>query len=623
MMQRAFGGSRLFAIALMAAAIWVVLFRFSTPTLAEDRFPVYPEITANVAFWEKVYSSYSINSAVIHDRSDLSKIYGVINLVDHNLPGADELNSAALEAVEKKYQAILKKLAAGGRPSTAQERQVAAMFTGKNRRAKMAEAAEMVRTQTGQKERFAEGVTRSGAYIGQFKAIFEQHGLPRELAYLPHVESSFHGGAYSKLGAAGMWQFTRATGTQYMNINEAIDERLDPFISADAAARYLKHSYNTLGNWPMAVTSYNYGLSGIMRARSELGSYPRIFTSYQKGHFGFASRNFYSEFLAALHVAQRLERDPSLKRDAAKQFTTLKLPGFMSIGSISNHFQVSTEQLRELNPAIKPLVFNGKKLIPKGYALRLPKSSRMKGLAMTIPKSSLHQSQKRDHLYTVKKGDTAGTIAAKHKVGMMELIAANSLDDNATIYIGQRLRIPDGSASSSGKPSTAMASVNKQVTGIVPVLSGTKKSSPRPATPSVAKEGGNHETITVQPDETISLYASWLGVGEKELRRANRLDDLSAISPGQRITVPYTKVTAAHFAEKRAEYLHENESDFFNAYKIVELKPYRVVSGDSLWDICNRKFNIPLWLLKKYNREMDLSTIRTGQELTIPIIQTI
>ena len=623
-----------FPVALIV--LFITLVSNPAASRGSSQFPVYPAIKDNVVFWERIYSHYSINSAVIHDRKDLSKVYGSINLLDRKLPGASKLNKAALKSIEKRYQKILTDLAGGKKASTKDEKRIAAMFKGKNRRAQMAEAAENVRSQTGQKERFREGVVRSGAYMTRLKKIFRSRGLPTELAYLPHVESSFNSKAYSKFGAAGMWQFTRATGKQYMVINEIIDERLDPFLSGDAAAKYLKNSYSKLNNWPMAITSYNYGLSGMMRARKEWGSYERIFQNYQKGHFGFASRNFYSEFVAALTVARKLEADPNVKRDKPMSFWVWKLSGYISLADLSRHFRLTKDTVKRYNPALKPIVLKGDKLIPKDYALRLPRTDSVSTLAKNFPRSYFSSSQRKNMVYRVKKGDSVSQIAEKHNIKTSRLIAANSLDRNGSIYIGQRLRIPGSyqakpTSSKTGAPYLA-ADKKKQLrtkegkakpvtaSFTIPVLSDSKK---RTIAAIEVKRGGTEEVITVQPEESLGLYAQWLKIDEAKLRRLNKLDKLSQIEPGQRLTVPYQGVTAAEFAEQRAMFLHENEEDFFRNYKVVRLAPYTVRSGESLWELCNRIFNIPLWLLKKYNRDLDYRGIRAGQELTIPIVITI
>jgi hypothetical protein len=82
------------------------------------------------------------------------------------------------------------------------------------------------------------------------KQIFNKFGLPDDLVYLPHVESSFNPKAYSKFGAAGIWQFTRSTGRQYLTVDYAVDERRDPIRASVAAARLLKQNYKKFKKWP-------------------------------------------------------------------------------------------------------------------------------------------------------------------------------------------------------------------------------------------------------------------------------------------------------------------------------------------------------------------------------------
>lgn len=405
-----------------------------------EPFPLYPVLRVNVAFWEKVYSTYSINSAVIHDRRDLSKVYEVVQLMDRELPTAARVNSAITNSAIEKYQIILKSLAAGKGPVTTSEKRVAQMFQGSGRRQLML-AADEVRSQIGQKERFYQGVVRSGRYIDSIKRIFRSHGLPEELAYLPHVESSFDNSAYSKAGASGMWQFTLGTGKRYMHIDDALDERSDPLIAAAAAARYLRDGHDKLGSWPLALTAYNYGTAGMVRAREAKGSYERIFREYQEGNFGFASRNFYSEFLAALRVASQLESS-RIQRDRPIHFVEYVLPGYMHINDIRRHFKLSEVVLQQLNPAIRPPVYSGHKLLPSGYPLRLPPDQTTRSLMAKVPHSALQHGQIRDKVHQVKPGETLIRIAAKHGLSVKVLAAANGLPQDARVRIGQRLKIP-------------------------------------------------------------------------------------------------------------------------------------------------------------------------------------
>ncbi len=340
-----------------------------------SNFPIFPAIEANVAFWEKIYTTYSTSEGVIHDKNDLTKIYGVIPIVDYLRPGAAKINEPVLDAAKKRYSFILTRLAQGHPPATKEEQRIAAMFK-RARKSQLLQASESIRVQIGQKERFREGVVRSGAYLPEIKRIFRSYNLPEELAYLPHVESSFNPDAHSKVGASGLWQFTQSTGKQYMHIDQVIDERQDPFIASTAAAKFLQRNYTVLGSWPLALTAYNYGTSGMARAKKDKGSYEKIFLEYQEGHFKFASRNFYPEFLAALRSARKLEQDPSLRRHTPVTTTTIHLTNQTSLAAINRRFKVDGNTLKTLNPAIQDSVFQGKKQLPAGYALKLPSTAR-------------------------------------------------------------------------------------------------------------------------------------------------------------------------------------------------------------------------------------------------------
>lgn len=620
---------------LLAVALFCLHCPYQSAEAAANVFPEYTSLKKSIAFWEKIYSTHSVNSAVIHDREDLSKIYDTIRLLEKGLPESDRINKTAIKLTTKRYKKILTYLATGKKPRTPTEKKVFAMFSGPDARTQMTKAAENIRSQTGQKERFRDGVIRSGAYMADIRHIFTAKGLPTDLSYLPHVESSFHNGAYSKFGAAGMWQFTRSTGKQYMTINDAVDERRDPLLSAEAAARYLKNSYNLLGSWPLALTAYNYGTSGMLRAQKAKGSYVKIHAEYDEGHFGFASRNFYSEFIAAMRVAKKLEKDPSITKDPRRSFRVFVLPGYMHVNNIKRHFKISVETIKDLNPAIRPSVYDGKRLVTKGYPLRLPDDNVTRQRISTVPKSFFASSQIQDSTYRVKSGDTASGIAYRHGITLKTLITTNHLDSNAKIFIGQKLRIPKASSSKKKSSPRYISAGDKKVfsasrksdsshtqTTIGPTLTANSKNPPGTAT-QVATGGAKYDRIIVHPEESLPLYSLWLQIPESELRKKNGLSATDLIEPGQEFTIFHKKVSAAEFADLRNDFARETEEDFFSAYAIISEQTYQVQPGDNLWELCNNKFGIPLWLLKKYNIDIDLRRIHPKQELIIPVLRKI
>jgi membrane-bound lytic murein transglycosylase D len=615
---------------------------------AATQFPRYPVIADNVAFWEKIYTTYSINDAVIHDSEDLSKVYEVLPLLEESLPAANSLNSQAKKNGIAKYEKMLRRLSQGP-PHTDKERRIAALFRGANPRAQMRRAAQQVRIQTGLKERFIEGVQRSAQYLEEMKKIFRTYNLPEELAYLPHVESSFNTKAYSRFGAAGIWQFTRETGKQYLTIDYTLDERLDPIAATHAAAKYLQKSYDQLHNWPLALTSYNYGLSGMVRAVEEKGTYERIFSSYNKGYFKFASRNFYSEYLAAVDVASRLEKsNPEYFKKQPLQ--TFRIPNYIASNALCSHLGLAESTLRELNPALRPPVFDSEKHIPKGYLLRLPGDAAISRRLATIPPHYFAGEQKASQFHRVRKSETASSIARLHQVSLPALMQANNLDKYATIYINQKLRIP-GRAKGTPQKAPLVVQIKADDTKLlaekthvrnndtpVPIRASAKKIAVAVSgketlvpkkDPTVYNVYSTHSSnkrqlgyITVQPEETLPLIASWLVVPAQEIVKLNRWRHETEIRPGQQLLLPFNKVTPDNFEEKRLDHLRETEDDFFTAFAITGQQIYRVVKGDTFWKLCHLKFDIPLWLLERYNSSISLSKLSIGQELIIPIVRS-
>ncbi|MGL1932992.1 MAG: transglycosylase SLT domain-containing protein [Desulfotalea sp.] len=405
---------------------------------ATPNYPEYRIIKHNVKFWENIYGTLLNTEAIIHDRENIDFIYGKIHLIDTSLPGSNLLNKQIRSEILKNYRKTLVKLGTTGRAATNNEIRIYKYFSKDP--VKLLEAAKNIRIQIGVKENFSEGVVRSGKFMLEIKEIFQQHGLPEELAYLPHVESSFVNAAHSHAGAKGIWQFTKGTGKSYLTINSLLDERLDPILAAEAAAKYLKRSYQQLGSWPLAITSYNYGRSGMMRAQKAYGNYPNIFKHYTGGNFKFASKNFYPEFLAALKTAKKLEKILNLEPEQKSLYFSTK--GYISIASIASYYKLPERVLAALNPALKTNILQGRKYIPPGYKFRLPSTTFIKRKLYNKPNLAYQNNQKKDNVHVVKRGDTAARIANKYSISRKNLRKANNLNKKFSIRIGQKLILP-------------------------------------------------------------------------------------------------------------------------------------------------------------------------------------
>jgi membrane-bound lytic murein transglycosylase D len=625
---------------------------------ASDPFPVYPCIEENVDFWTEVYTKYPTTQGIVHDGTNLHIIYEVIELLPPERHGARKTNRKRIRNAKNKYKKILGKLAHSAFASDEEARRVAALFNPNGDPATFRRAMHNIRCQIGQKDRFREGLIRSGAYLDQIKEIFRSHGLPEDLAYLPHVESSFNPRACSKFGAAGVWQFTHSTGKRFMTVGHALDERWAPIRSSEAAAQLLKHSYEKLGSWPMAITAYNHGIKGMLRAKRANSSYEAIFKDYKSRIFRFASRNFYPEFLAARKVAKNYERYFSaLELDTPAETREVVLAGYASIEDLSRYFEVDIGTIRRLNPSLRPPVFKEQKYVPKGYALRLPTHvvQGLGGSSAELPQSIYKAGQKPSRSYRVKRGDTVAKIAKMHRLKVFDLVLANNLDSRGTIYVNQNLRLPvpgekpdlpknihgNDKKQKMLKCTDLLASEDqpqpKQAVGLpaqqTPLVSEVRiPASELSVNPTAVADNLQVERVMMQRgkpigvihveiEETLGHYAEWLGIPTHKIRQLNVFPPGRTLRLHQKVKIPLDRVSEEQFEEARFKYHKNIQEDFLSAHKIETVQIYQVKNGDNIWTLCNEVFKVPLWLLKKYNPGINFRELRWSQKLMIPVVE--
>jgi len=107
---------------------------------------------------------------------------------------------------------------------------------------------------------------RAERIFRQVVPILEKNGIPEDLKYLMAIESNLDPKSLSTAGAAGLWQFLKATGQQYgLEVGTEVDERYHIEKSTEAACKYLKEAYDKYGDWMTVAASYNAGQNGITR----------------------------------------------------------------------------------------------------------------------------------------------------------------------------------------------------------------------------------------------------------------------------------------------------------------------------------------------------------------------
>jgi membrane-bound lytic murein transglycosylase D len=254
-----------------------------------------------------MYTEFGVGDFVLHDRDNLHVIYDVVQVGGTtNEMRAAELARPEVARARARYEAILVSLARGVPPEALgfEGRWVDQAWGCPCPPELLLRAAANTRVQQGVREKVDEGVRRARGYLPRILSILRRHNVPEELAALPLVESAFNPQARSKAGAVGLWQFVVSTGKRYLTINRGRDDRRDPIRATEAAARLLRHNYETLGSWPLALMAYHHGMEGVLAARATVGSnaVEEIIARYTGPRFGFASKNFYAEYLAALEI---------------------------------------------------------------------------------------------------------------------------------------------------------------------------------------------------------------------------------------------------------------------------------------------------------------------------------
>lgn len=311
---------------------------FASPLRAQERsFPVPDGLEGAVNFWKQIFAQYSTNEVVLFDPLDPVTIYRVVRASD---------NEEGRALLDRERARVIAEYDLGADETR-------------------------IRSQRGAKEHFAEGLKIAGRYISEMKKIFRAEGLPVELAYLPLVESSFNIRARSGAGAVGMWQFMPDTGKKFLRIDGNIDERRDPFESTKAAARLLKENYQLLGNWPLAITAYNHGTDGMFRGIKAVESddIVDLIRQYQSPTFGFASKNFYAEFLAVVELATNKDTYfPFLRTHSPVSLREVATKRAMPLRSVLTPSAISPSDFFEWNPALD----SAATMLPAGYKIKLP-----------------------------------------------------------------------------------------------------------------------------------------------------------------------------------------------------------------------------------------------------------
>ncbi len=367
-------------------------------------------------------------------------------------------------------------------------------------------------------------LARKEIYFPLFESTLRKHEMPEEIEYLSIVESGLDPQIKSRVGAMGLWQFMPATGRMYgMNVNMDIDDRMNPELSTEAAAKYLKSLYRMFGDWEVALAAYNCGPGNVRKAIRRSGGKKTFWGIYN--YLPKETRSYVPQFQAFLYILNNLEaHNFNLEEPTYPiEYEKIRFDRAFSLERLSELTAICVADLEQLNPSIK------RRAIPesnKSMQVRIPKSKAMflkENLAwigdslgsqpavllasndvpsLVSVEKAVATTQAERIAYRVKSGDVLGSIASRHGVSVTQVKEWNNLRSNL-IKVGQTLYIYNRNA---------------------------------PATGSLAENSSGQITYTVRPGDSLWIISQKHSLTVEHIKRLNNLNS-NNIKPGQKLII--------------------------------------------------------------------------------------
>ncbi len=384
-----------------------------------NKLSYYPGVEENLAFSEledAIVQDYQNYTADLDYIPENASFYAMEEWLNNNLPDLQEDDADDLE------EGTVTVIQVGDFPLEINQHveQYIEYFTGRGRH---------------HMERW---LSRSGKYFPMMAEIFAKEKVPQQLVFLSMIESGLNPRAKSWARAAGLWQFMKTTGSMYdLNVNFYVDDRLDPEKATYAAARHLRDLYVSLGDWYLAIASYNCGEGRVKKSMRAAGS--SSFWKIRK-YLPKETRNYVPQYLATAIIASQPEKFgfTDIKYETAIETKTYFINESYDLSVLALCAGTDLAMMQELNPSLAQDCTPPN--YPGGFPLKVPAIS-FDAFAENV-KTVPEDAKQNYFVHSVRKGETLPSISKRFGVDIVQLARINNLSKHSRLYPGVTLRIP-------------------------------------------------------------------------------------------------------------------------------------------------------------------------------------
>lgn len=427
-------------------------------------------------------------------------------------------------------------------------------------------------------------------YMPIFEQALEENNLPLELKYLPVIESGLDPNAVSRHGATGLWQFMIGTAKGLgMEVSSLVDERRDPYVASQAAAKYLKDLYATYGDWSLAIAAYNCGPGNVNKALRRAGGDATNKDFWSIYHYlSPETRGYVPMFIAANYVMNYYPQHNISPVLPTKPLVTdtLMIRDRVHFDQISHVLDIPVEELRVLNPQFRADIIPGS--ADRQYTLVLP-SQQCHAYLMSEEDIQEYEKEKYARRLTVEPGDEPNAQLAA------EIASEVPVEDN-TLPTLQAKPVETSSSNSTGS-TTEVSALHKVEPG--QTLSSIARMYE--VTPDQIKQWNSLTRNAVRTGQMLRVHTT------RSLAQTNNARDITPLGQQsvQRVSAQ-TSPKASKWSEQRddsrqsSKTKNSRNSRKSRATAKAEPKSHTVKSGDNL-SVIAKRYGTTVDALKKAN----------------------